>query len=96
MPKIIREEQGLTWTCHICGQERPDAMIGVEKHKTLMPGTNLRVEESVRYCRDKAECMNAAPNFSFIKPKTPVVASRSGQMPGVAVPNDRLSVEEDD
>jgi len=86
MPKIVRDGQELTWTCHICGQERPDSKISVEKHRVRMPGTNMRVEENVRYCNDKAECANAAPTFSHLTAVVPVTATRRTQTPGVSVP----------
>jgi hypothetical protein len=86
MPKIIRDGQELTWTCHICGQERPDDKISVEQHKVRMPGTNQQVMENVRYCNDKAECANAAPEFSFLTAVVPITATRRRQMPGVSVP----------
>lgn len=57
----------LTWTCHICGRERPDASISVDKHDessrhSLPPGT---VTENIRYCNDNPYCANAAKTFSL-------------------------------
>lgn len=67
MPTFPRQviDRG-TQTCHVCGEMRPDDKISIEKHKTVMPGTNMKVEENVRYCNDKAECIAAAPKVSFI------------------------------
>ena len=57
------------WTCHVCGAERPDALISV--HKTdrsadfgLPPGTWI---ENVRYCNDRPECVAGAPTVRFSK-----------------------------
>lgn len=56
----------LSWTCHICGRERPDADIAV--HQTDMsglrgfpPGTVLH---NVRYCVDSPECAAKAESYS--------------------------------
>ena len=61
--------ENLTWTCHICGERRPDACISVHtkdisaKYK-LSPGA---VKENIRHCNDKIECINSAPTFEFVK-----------------------------
>lgn len=54
----------LTWTCHICQQERPDAAISVWKHERSVAGLSLT--EHVRYCNDRAECAEAAKSFHFV------------------------------
>lgn len=72
----------LTWTCHICGEERPDAMISVESHKRVIPGTNQKVIENVRYCNDKAECTSAAPKYTFMAKRKPITASRKSRAVG--------------
>lgn len=59
----------ITWTCHICHEERPDAAIGVratdvsEEHG-LPKGTML---QNVRYCVDRPACAAAAPSFRFTR-----------------------------
>ncbi len=60
----------LTWTCHICHRERPDAMIGVYKSDLsadwgLPPGTML---QNVRYCLDDPACVEASKTFRFVEP----------------------------
>lgn len=54
----------ITWTCHICGAERPDAQISVHTRDVstevapyLPDGT---ITEHVRYCNDRPECALAA------------------------------------
>jgi hypothetical protein len=59
-----------TWTCHICGDERPDAMISVHTRDVsheldLKPGS---AQENVRYCNDRPECIEGAKTFRFFKP----------------------------
>lgn len=54
---------GTTWTCHICGEERPDAFISVYKSKAKLCGVD--VDQNVRYCNDRAECISGAPLHSF-------------------------------
>lgn len=50
-----------TWTCHVCGSERPDALIEVysEEHPILRGRTTLKV--NVRYCADRPSCRAGAP-----------------------------------
>jgi len=71
---MMQDYGELMWTCHICGANRPDAKISVQKNYRSMGGT--RVQENVRYCNDKAECRKAAPKFSFLRPKGGAVSSR--------------------
>lgn len=49
----------LTWTCHVCGDERADANISVAKH-TNINGYGHRWDENVRYCNDRPECEKQA------------------------------------
>lgn len=68
--------------CHICGEVRPIEVLATEEHKTILPGSNEKVLEKVRYCSDKAECAAAAPTFSFINPPKSV-ALRQRQSRGM-------------
>jgi len=59
----------MTWKCHICGQERPDAQISVLKRDTsaymdMPPGT---IVQNIRYCNDNPKCIEGAKTFSFMK-----------------------------
>lgn len=46
-----------SWTCHICGEERPDSLIGVATGFIKdLPGAQI----NIRYCRDKFECEKSA------------------------------------
>ena len=65
----------MTWTCHLCGRERPDALIGVYRtdissEHGLPPGT---VGHNVRYCRDNPRCVERAKTFRLIRPPTQIV-----------------------
>lgn len=56
------EPHPLTWTCHLCGDDRPDAQISVcstdiSVEKGLPPGT---MRQNVRYCNDRFACVEAA------------------------------------
>ena len=58
-----------SWTCHICGEERPDEKISVyitdlSKSKNLPIGT---FKQNVRYCNDKEDCIEKVKTFSFFK-----------------------------
>lgn len=63
----------ITWTCHVCGEERPDALIAV--HTTdlsaefmLPPGT---LQQNVRYCVDRRHCIEQARTLRLIKAPNP-------------------------
>lgn len=67
MPKLKGEMmENLTWTCHICKEERPDANISVFK-KPLEINGQVMGEQNIRYCNDKSECLEGCKDFSFIK-----------------------------
>ena len=55
----------LTWACHICNEERPDAKISVLTKPLNIPG--VISNENIRYCNDKPECVAGAQTFSFYK-----------------------------
>ena len=58
-----------TWTCHVCGRERPDERISVFKSDRsaafgLPPGS---VGQNVRYCNDRVTCLRDAPKVDFLR-----------------------------
>lgn len=55
----------LTWTCHVCGSERPDERISVHSSRENLDG--LVFTQNVRYCNDNPDCRRKAPSVSFIK-----------------------------
>lgn len=52
----------LTWTCHVCGDRRPDAQISVHVKTTMFH--NAPIVENIRYCNDRQECIDGAPDTS--------------------------------
>lgn len=51
----------LSWTCMVCGDSRPDAVIGVEQHPVwnrgeVIPGAVY----NLRHCTDRPGCVTAA------------------------------------
>ena len=56
----------LTWTCHICKEERPDDKISVYKHPLIILGKEVG-EQNVRYCNDKLSCIAAAKLHKFVE-----------------------------
>lgn len=60
-----------TWTCHVCGDERPDEKISVQKNDRSaeygLPAGSM--VENVRYCNDRASCREGAKTFSFSAPR---------------------------
>jgi hypothetical protein len=60
----------LTWTCHVCKDERPDSVISVMSFDVVIskPGAPaFSVTQNVRYCNDRPECVAEAPNVRFLK-----------------------------
>lgn len=50
----------LTWTCHVCGDERPDEKISVHKVEGMTAARGAEVEANVRYCNDRPGCAEGA------------------------------------
>jgi hypothetical protein len=53
-----------TWTCHVCGKERPDALISVLS-TTRYIGT-IPMQQNVRYCNDNPSCIEGARDVDFM------------------------------
>jgi hypothetical protein len=51
----------LSWTCHVCGENRPDSAISVA-HRPLrgMEDRYPQVRFNARYCNDRIECITVA------------------------------------
>jgi hypothetical protein len=58
--------RGLTWTCHVCKEERPDDRISVY---TTSKRTELGVEikQNVRYCNDNPACLEGAKEIDWLR-----------------------------
>lgn len=58
--------RSLTWTCHICGAERPDEKISV--HHRPLPGKlgEWGGRENIRYCNDDYRCYLGALDFTHL------------------------------
>ena len=54
----------LTWKCHICGAERPDAKISVLTKPLVINGKACG-EQNIRYCNDRAKCIEGAQHKDF-------------------------------
>jgi hypothetical protein len=61
---VVRASEGepITWTCHICGDRRPDHFISVAHRKVDMTPTGHRqvVQINARYCNDRSDCLRKA------------------------------------
>lgn len=71
--------KGTSWTCHICGRERPDDKISVVSKPIVFEGRCIG-EQNIRYCNDNEECMRKAPDFSHFHLDEP----------GIPIPEPRL------
>jgi hypothetical protein len=61
----------VTWTCHVCGTERPDFRIDVHvKDATRFNDDKGRypVRMNIRYCNDNPHCTRNAPLVDFFDP----------------------------
>lgn len=52
------------WTCHVCGDYRPDARISVHSSVTMIGPVPL--QQNVRYCNDRPDCVAGAAEVSFV------------------------------
>lgn len=67
IPSALLDSKGepLTWTCHVCGERRPDARIGVlTRERTSDLGVRFR--ENVRHCNDRRKCAEGAKEVFFV------------------------------
>jgi len=57
-----------TWTCHVCGKERPDARISVYSSTIFLDDQNqITAQQNVRYCNDNPKCVEAAKVLNLLK-----------------------------
>ena len=56
----------LTWTCHICKEERPDDKISVRTSPLLTADGKEIGSQNIRYCNDKIDCIEKSKTFKFI------------------------------
>lgn len=62
------------WTCHVCGDYRPDDLIGVVS--TTRVRNNVEIIENVRYCRDRPACLEGAETKTWLGPNLLVRSRR--------------------
>jgi hypothetical protein len=48
------------WTCHVCGEERPDDRISVYTEEVGIASVN------VRFCNDRPACQEGAPEADLL------------------------------
>ena len=53
-----------TWTCHICGEKRPDDKISVQKNKRMVG--RVPITENVRHCNDREACIEGSKAYSHL------------------------------
>lgn len=75
----------ITWTCHICGKERPDDKISVftkdlSASRGLPPGT---MKANVRYCNDNPRCCARAPEHDLAMDEFQKRAKTAAQSPAM-------------
>ena len=81
----------LTWTCHVCGEERPDHLISVLTKPLMINGRSVG-NQNIRYCNDNNKCQEGAMTFDFTNPPIPPTNHEETQqvVPDVSNPFRRL------
>lgn len=54
----------ITWTCMVCGNERPDHLISVYTERQFKP---FEMSVNIRYCNDNIECIQGAGEHDLLK-----------------------------
>ena len=54
----------IEWTCHVCGELRPDDKISV--YSRTISKHDIPITENVRYCNDNPECIEGAKKVRWI------------------------------
>ncbi len=54
----------LTWSCHVCGDIRPDDRISVQSNKVMIGA--VEAQENIRYCNDKPTCIEGSKEVTFL------------------------------
>jgi hypothetical protein len=60
--------ENLTWTCHVCHDERPDDKISVYQTTHKAAG-GYEVVHNVRYCNDRPACFAGAIDVEAKMPR---------------------------
>ena len=60
MPMSEAWWRSLTWSCHVCGDERPDEKISVASAHFPVGDGRSEGQVNRRYCNDRAACEAAA------------------------------------
>lgn len=63
--------ENITWKCQICGEIRPDDMIGVVT-TDISEENGMRLgmmKMNTKYCKDKKECVESAKIYRLTKEK---------------------------
>jgi hypothetical protein len=55
----------LTWTCHVCGETRPDSKISV--YSTELQINGIIIKQNVRHCNDRPNCIEEAKNVDWLR-----------------------------
>lgn len=56
----------LTWTCHACGDVRPDSEIAVFSRVHPIERSGATMSENIRFCADRPACEERAQHISLL------------------------------
>ena len=56
----------IEWTCHVCGDLRPDDKISVYSTEKPFGTTGVMMKQNVRYCNDRPSCIEGAKHIDFM------------------------------
>lgn len=54
--------ESMTWTCHVCKDNRPDRFISVFKRELVR--NEVPLTENIRHCNDRPACIAGATTYS--------------------------------
>lgn len=64
---MVNPFEKLTWSCHVCNDERPDERISVRKKPVVIKGRTIEgVTQNIRYCNDRPACVEASLTFEHV------------------------------
>ena len=62
---MVFDPSTLTWTCHVCHEERPDAAISVLS-TPIEVAPRVMATQNVRYCNDRRACIEGAVKVRLV------------------------------
>ncbi len=85
---MVNPAANMTWTCHVCGDDRPDELIDVMTTSKVSPN-GVVFEQNVRYCKDRIQCEAGAIAVDFTEDTTKFLDSLTTDVDQLTVESER-------